>query len=711
MYRSLSRSVRSLPSVRTRTLQPAQVRSLHSQTPHRRHPFFTSNPTTASRSQSPSLTSQVTKRVVSTEALFKSKKPQYRLFRFVYRGLAFFGFSVLTITGATLAFFIYDATTYKESAEFGDLSIPEVALSPVRGGPKNLPIAEILVDEEDSEATRKCADKPKLVVLGTGWGSVGLLKNLKEEDWNVTVISTSNYFLYTPLLPSATVGTVELRSLMEPIRRVLQRLKGHFIRASAESVDLENKLVEVSQVMDDGEKRSFYVPYDKLVIGVGATGNTHGVPGLEYTLALKSSGDARRIRQKLIDNFERACLPTTTDDERKKLLSFVVCGGGPTGVEFAAELSDMINEDMITQYPKILRNEISIHLIQSAGHILNTYDEALSTYAESKFARDSIGVLTNSRVQEVRPDRIIFSQKDTEDRTKVITKELPFGLCLWSTGVGQVPFCEALAKSLPGQKNRRALETDSHLRLIGDDSGDVYAIGDCSTVKNNIAEHLTEFITDRVLSQRERRTGSRKAVDTDSIQLSFGEWRALAKEIKKRFPQTSQHLRRLDKLFQDFDTDKSGTLSIQELKVLLDKIDSKLTSLPATAQRANQQGIYLAHKLNAIARSPHFPSAGAPITTQPSFLGKPQLLHKPTVFPEDESVYKAFNYRHLGSLAYVGNAAVFDLGGGWNIGGGLVAMYLWRSVYFAQSVSFRTRMMLAMDWGRRSLFGRDLIMP
>jgi NADH:ubiquinone reductase (H+-translocating) len=103
---------------------------------------------------------------------------------------------------------------------------------------------------------------------------------------------------------------------------------------------------------------------------------------LEYTHALKSSGDARRIRQKLIDNFERACLPTTTDDERKKLLSFVVCGGGPTGVEFAAELSDMINEDLINLYPKILRNEISIHLIQSAGHILNTYDEALSTYAE-----------------------------------------------------------------------------------------------------------------------------------------------------------------------------------------------------------------------------------------------------------------------------------------------------------------------------------------
>lgn len=83
-----------------------------------------------------------------------------------------------------------------------------------------------------------------------------------------------------------------------------------------------------------------------------------------------------------MDNLELACLPTTTDEERKRLLSFVVCGGGPTGVEFAAELFDMLNEDLLRSFPKLLRNEISVHLIQSRSHILNTYDEALSQYAE-----------------------------------------------------------------------------------------------------------------------------------------------------------------------------------------------------------------------------------------------------------------------------------------------------------------------------------------
>lgn len=71
----------------------------------------------------------------------------------------------------------------------------------------------------------------------------------------------------------------------------------------------------------------------------------------------------------------------------------------------------------------------------------------------------------------------------------------------------------------------------------------------------------------------------------------------------------------------------------------------------------------------------------------------------------DETVYKGFEYKHLGNLAYIGNAAVFDLNG-WSIGGGLIFVYLWRSVYFAQSVSFRTRVLLAMDWGKRALFGR-----
>jgi hypothetical protein len=168
-----------------------------------------------------------------------------------------------------LAFFIYDASTYREDLSYSDIPVSEKALNPRRGGPKNLPIAEVLVDDDDSPDMTRQKEKPKLVILGSGWGSVALLKTLTHGDYHVTVVSPCPYFLFTPMLPSATVGTLELRSLVEPIRRILQRVRGHYLQAEAEEVEFSEKLVEVSRTDSDGVKRHFYLPYDKLVIGVG----------------------------------------------------------------------------------------------------------------------------------------------------------------------------------------------------------------------------------------------------------------------------------------------------------------------------------------------------------------------------------------------------------------------------------------------------------
>lgn len=148
----------------------------------------------------------------------------------------------------------------------------ELALNPRRGGPKNLPIAEVLLGDEDTEERQAQKDKPKLVILGTGWGCVALLKHLNPGDYHVTVVSPTSYFLFTPMLPSATVGTLGLRSLVEPIRRIMQRVRGDFVKAQAEDVDFSAKLVEVSQVDASGNKQHFYIPYDKLVIAVGTSG-------------------------------------------------------------------------------------------------------------------------------------------------------------------------------------------------------------------------------------------------------------------------------------------------------------------------------------------------------------------------------------------------------------------------------------------------------
>lgn len=586
---------------------------------------------------------------------------------------------MLLLGVGVVGFFLYDASTYASHANQVDIDVSELALNPRRGGPKNLPILEAYLADDDSEETRRHKDKPRLVILGGGWGGVALLKELNPENYHVTVVSPTNYFLFTPMLPSATVGTLGLRALVEPIRRIINRVGGHFLRARAEDVDFSSRLVEVSQTDCNGNERRFYVPYDKLVIAVGSVTNPHGVKGLDHCHFLKDINDAREIRNKVIHNLELACLPTTTDNERKRLLSFVVCGGGPTGVEFAAELYDLLNEDLIQLFPRLLRNEISVHLIQSRDHILNTYDETLSVYAEERFARDQVGVLTNSRVSEVRPDSILFTQKGEDG--KIVTKELPMGFCLWSTGVSQAEFCKRISKKLgKTQTNRRALETDTHLRLNGTPLGDVYAIGDCATVQNNVADHIVSFV---------RNLAWKHGADPENLQLHFSDWRNVAQQVKKRFPQAVGHLKRLDKLFEEYDRDHSGTLDFGELRELLKQIDSKLTSLPATAQRAHQQGKYLAHKFNKLARA------------------APGLRANEIMEGDlDAAVYKAFEYKHLGSLAYIGNSAVFDFGGGKGLAGGLWAVYAWRSIYFAQSVSFRTRVLMAMDWAKRGLFGR-----
>lgn len=584
------------------------------------------------------------------------------------------GLTSIGLTAIIAGFFAYDSMTYRDSKRY-EIAVNPLALSPERGGPKNLPIATHLVDEQDSEEYARTMDKPKLVILGSGWGAVGLTGKLNPDNYNVTVISPSNYFLFTPLLPSATVGTVEIRSIVEPIRKLINRVRAHYLEASAEHIDFSNKLIEVKDFDQDGNERRFYVPYDKLVISVGAGQNTHGVEGIEYCHYLKTVKDCIKIRSKIMDNFETAVLPTTTDEERKRMLSFVVCGGGPTGVEFAAELADMINEDLCDYFPKILRNEVSVHVIQSRDHILNTYDKTISEYAENKFQKDSIDVQINARVQKIEKDKVVYSQKVDG---KTVTKEVPYGLVLWSTGVALAPITEQICNNIEAQTNKHAIETDTHLRVLGLPLGDVYAIGDCSTVQNNSAAHIYDFIEEDQRSAAQQQRGQ-------DVKITFEELNVIAKRLRKAFPQTSDHLKKLDKLFEKYDVDKNGSLDLSELRELLVSIDKQLTSLPATAQRAHQQGNYLANKLNALARAQDALEAND--------------IRDGDI---DAAVYKAFRYNSLGSLAYLGNSAVGDLPGGWTFTGGLIAMYMWRSVYWSEQVSLRTRILLAVDWCKRA---------
>ncbi|KAF8912020.1 mitochondrial NADH dehydrogenase [Gymnopilus junonius] len=600
----------------------------------------------------------------------------------VAKWTAFVGLSsVVGVIVVGAGILVHDMFTYSDK-HIDRVPVNPLALNPHRGGPKNLPVASVLVDDEEDEEAKKLASKPRLVVIGAGWGAMGVLKSLSPGDYHVTVVSSETYTIFTPLLPSAAVGTVSVRSLVEPVRKILARLRGHFVNGKAVDVVMSQRLVEIETIAADGRPTRFYIPYDKIIIAVGSTSSTHGVPGLENCLQLKTIGDAQAIRRRIMENFETASLPTTSPEDRKRLLSFVVCGGGPTGVETAAEIYDFCQEDIMNYFPKICREDVSIHLIQSREHILNTYSEDISKYAEQKFRRDNVDVVTSARVAGVTPTHVLYTIKNSEGETE--QHSIPTNFVLWSTGIAMNPFTARVSSLLPNQVHKKAIEVDSHLRVNGAPLGEVYAIGDCATIETSVMSHFLELVEE---------------CDEDKNgKIDLSEWEKMVEQIKSRVPMAEDHLIQVRELFELYDTNADNSLDLNELFKLLEEIGSRITSLPATAQVASQQGKYLGKKLHKMAHTP------PPQIDYPSpEIGSPEAVR----MLRDEHVHKPFKYFHLGTLAYIGNAAVFDFGK-YSFMGGLAAMYAWRSIYWNEQVSARTRALLMIDWIIRGIWGRDL---
>ncbi|EUC57846.1 NADH dehydrogenase (ubiquinone), 64 kDa subunit, putative, partial [Rhizoctonia solani AG-3 Rhs1AP] len=557
------------------------------------------------------------------------------------------GSSLLGIGLLTGGLFIHDIFTYNDR-HLEKVPVNPLALKPETGGPKNLPIASSLVGDEEDEEAKILSQKPRLVIVGGGWGAVGVLQKLHPADYHVTIVSPDTYTNFTPLLPSAAVGTVQVRSLIEPLRKLVARVHGHFVCAKAVDVVFSERLLEVETQSENGASR-MYIPYDKLIIAVGSISAQHGVPGLENCFQLKNIRDAQAIRRRIFDNFELASLPTTSPEQRKRLLSFVICGGGPTGVETAAEIYDLCQEDIMRYYPKLLREEVSIHIIQSRDHILNTYSESISQYAEQKFNRDKVHVITNARVKAVYPDRVEYEQREPNGK---MLYSIPSKFVLWSTGIAMNPFTQRVSDLLPNQVHRKAIEVDAHLRVKGAPLGTVYAVGDASTIETSIVSHLLELVDEADKNKDGR--------------IDYDEWEIMGMRNSVTFSMRTTRI--ID-----------GSLGLNELVILLEELGNKITALPATAQVASQQGKYLGRKLNKLAR-------------------QQRTLAANDIPVDDDAAYSdPFKYKHLGSLAYIGNAAVFDLGGT-SFMGGLAAMYAWRSVYWSEQVSMRTRALLMIDW-------------
>jgi NADH:ubiquinone reductase (non-electrogenic) len=330
-------------------------------------------------------------------------------------------------------------------------------------------------DQPDPDPSKKT-----LVILGTGWGSVSLLKKLDTENYNVIVISPRNYFLFTPLLPSCTTGTIEHRSIMEPIRNFLRHKKAavKFYEAEATKIDYEKRVVYINDDSEiKGDISSTEVPFDMLVVGVGAENATFGIPGVrEHGLFLKEVGDAQRIRNRIMDCCETATFKDQDPEEVKRLLHMVVVGGGPTGVEFAGELQDFFNSDLKKWIPDIKEN-FHVTLVEALPNVLPMFSKQLIDYTEKTFAEETITIRTKTMVKKVT-DKYIEAESTGPDGKKQIER-LPYGLLVWATGNALRPVVKDLMSQIPAQKDsRRGLAVNEYLVVKGAEN--VWAVGDCA---------------------------------------------------------------------------------------------------------------------------------------------------------------------------------------------------------------------------------------
>ncbi|XP_051143599.1 internal alternative NAD(P)H-ubiquinone oxidoreductase A1, mitochondrial-like [Andrographis paniculata] len=313
-------------------------------------------------------------------------------------------------------------------------------------------------------------EKPRVVVLGTGWAGCRLIKDIDTKIYDIICVSPRNHMVFTPLLASTCVGTLEFRSVAEPIGRIqpaISREPGsYFFLANCTGVDFENHQINCqtfSEGVDAIDHWNFKIAYDKLVIASGAQASTFGIEGAKkHATFLREVHHAQEIRRKLLLNLMLSDVPGVSDEEKRRLLHCVVVGGGPTGVEFSGELSDFIQRDVHQRYAHV-KDYIHVTLVE-ANEILSSFDDRLRTYAIKQLTKSGVR-LVRGIVKDVQPDKIILSDDTT----------IPYGVLVWSTGVGPSPFVQSL--EIPKSPGGR-IGIDEWLRVPS--VQDVFAIGDCS---------------------------------------------------------------------------------------------------------------------------------------------------------------------------------------------------------------------------------------
>jgi NADH:ubiquinone reductase (non-electrogenic) len=450
--------------------------------------------------------------------------------------------------------------------------------------------------------------KKNVVVVGSGWASTAFLKNLDTAEYNVTVISPRNFFLFTPLLPSVAVGTLSSSSILQPIRYLTRHKERKItvIETDAKSVDPIAKTITFADETEvQGEVSSTTIPFDYLIYAVGAETQTFGIPGVkEHACFMKEIQDAERFKRRFMDCVESAGFPGQREEEIERLLHMVVVGGGPTGIEVSGELHDFLEDDLKSWYPE-LSNKIKITLIEALPSVLSMFSRELIDYTVSTFKESKIDILTGTMVKEIKDKSVVLQMPDKS------IKEVPVGMVVWAGGNKARDVSVDLMSRLPdAQKNKRGITVDDHLRLAGSD-GTIFALGDCT---------------------------SSQYAPTAQVASQQGAYLArVFKQFAKR-----------DALLEQISTAKQEGTSTESLEKQLNKAEN----------------------------------------------------------------LRPFHYSHQGSLAYIGSEkAIADLEFFHHkfASGGVATFLFWRSAYLSTLFSLRNRVLVATDWLKVKLFGRDLV--
>jgi NADH dehydrogenase len=316
--------------------------------------------------------------------------------------------------------------------------------------------------------------RPRVVVVGGGFGGLQAVRKLRRAPVHVTLVDRQNFHLFQPLAYQVATGALSAAEVALPLRQVFRRQRNtRVVLAEVTSFDLDRRQVVLDRLPNDGHDEK--LDYDILVVGGGSQYSYFGHDDWrESAPELKSLAGALEIRSKILSAFEAA--EVEADEERQRdWLSFVVVGGGPTGVEMAGQIAELARDTLRHDFRRIDTRSARVLLVETADRVLTSFPVSLSHKAER--ALDQLGVTTLLRhtVVDVGPRSVVIRSADGT------SEEVGARTVIWAAGVAASPLAAALAAAADSEVDRVGRVTvnpDLTLR----DHAEVFAIGDMVSV-------------------------------------------------------------------------------------------------------------------------------------------------------------------------------------------------------------------------------------